>query len=337
GIGDDDLSKSRFPQIPARGHVVLAHPRLVTIVAPNDPNAAGLYAYADALASSAWWKTVGGEYGVRAITASLHVAGVQPITSDVSLDDVAAYITQSTVDQSPSATPDGRTIYLVYLPPGVNAGSSCGVGGSHHVFGSLGDVFAVVHRCKSAPPIIASHEVIEAATDPTNDGYKIAAAKPDPWNGSVWAMTDGEVGDLCEGEPTASENGFSFDRSWSNQAATAGHDPCVPAQVGPLFYAYAKHDWYAVSAGASVGVTIHGTSSSEAPWAINATIVSRHGLSTGAGFVAQLDDATIDAGGTTTLRVEAPSDAPSGTWALVHVTSQSGAVKRFWPVGFYVP
>src|SRR4029079_5699049 len=60
---------------------------------------------------------------------------------------------------------------------------------------------------------------------------------------SPWLALGGEVADLCtRGDSTATwhESGFVAQRSWSNAAAAAGQDPCVPGQHKPYFNAVAK-------------------------------------------------------------------------------------------------
>ena len=48
----------------------------------------------------------------------------------------------------------------------------------------------------------------------------------------LWAFLGGEVGDLCvsyRGDDSYTESGYVVQRSWSNKAAAASHNPCVPA------------------------------------------------------------------------------------------------------------
>ena len=88
--------------------------------------------------------------------------------------------------------------------------------------------------------VAASHEFIEAATDPL------------PWNGltasdtssytiedysSPWTMLPGEVGDHCVQEMYTESSGYMVQRVWSNTAAAAspGLDPCVPEAQGTFF------------------------------------------------------------------------------------------------------
>ena len=50
----------------------------------------------------------------------------------------------------------------------------------------------------------------------------------------------GEVGDLCAQEPGAftqfPELAYTVQRTWSNAAAMASHDPCVPALANEVYF-----------------------------------------------------------------------------------------------------
>jgi hypothetical protein len=92
--------------------------------------------------------------------------------------------------------------------------------------------------------VVTSHEVMEGLADPlssvgrpaftsTNDGF------------FEWSVTNGggEIGDMCA-RSIGGLAGFSYQppdlpyllqRTWSNSAAAAGHDPCVPTPPGAYF------------------------------------------------------------------------------------------------------
>src|SRR5262249_25427179 len=59
----------------------------------------------------------------------------------------------------------------------------------------------------------------------------------------VWAFVPGsEVGDYCEYLDVAYQRDvgpYQVQRTWSNAAAKAGHDPCVPAPDGEIYVAAA--------------------------------------------------------------------------------------------------
>ncbi|MFO0614971.1 MAG: hypothetical protein U0414_20445 [Polyangiaceae bacterium] len=86
----------------------------------------------------------------------------------------------------------------------------------------------------------ASHEYIEAATDPFP--YKDAALAQTDVQHIYWlfALGGGETADMCAQNPNAFVKFPGFDykvqRSWSNVAAKASHDPCQPALPGHVYF-----------------------------------------------------------------------------------------------------
>jgi hypothetical protein len=89
----------------------------------------------------------------------------------------------------------------------------------------------------------ASHELIEAATDPFADldpAFATVDADHIAW---AVALGGGEVGDLCAGDSASfvkfPELPYVVQRSWSNAAAAAGHDPCVPTVTKDPYFAAA--------------------------------------------------------------------------------------------------
>ena len=122
-------------------------------------------------------------------------------------------------------------------------------GASSPVPGMFHPVYAVIPRCPGPLATIdevtvaASHEIIEMATDPMPQSAP-AFSGPDV-DHLVWGNVSGgdEVGDLCnyaEG-PTSIDvrrvDGFMVQRTWSNAAAEANRDPCVPPVSAPYFIA----------------------------------------------------------------------------------------------------
>jgi hypothetical protein len=85
---------------------------------------------------------------------------------------------------------------------------------------------------------IASHEMVEAATDPLVSDDP-AWAQPDV-DHIAWSLpAGGELGDMCAGFGnvfyTPSDVPFLVQRTWSNAAAAASHDPCEPDGATPYF------------------------------------------------------------------------------------------------------
>ncbi len=106
----------RFPFLPDNGGPVLSSMTLVTIVASNDQFADSLQAFGDDLIHSAWWSTVGPDYGLGPPQASLHLTG-PAIASDMDATTVVAYIEGVIAARGPK--PNGQTMYLLYLPDGI--------------------------------------------------------------------------------------------------------------------------------------------------------------------------------------------------------------------------
>ncbi len=85
-----------------------------------------------------------------------------------------------------------------------------------------------------------SHELIEGSTDPYPLTDHPAYGQVD--NAHIFwllALGGGETSDMCAQSHTASYNdpdvGYMVQRSWSNKAAAAGKDPCVPRPREPYF------------------------------------------------------------------------------------------------------
>ena len=109
-----------------------------------------------------------------------------------------------------------------------------------------------------------SHEFIEAATDP-HVGTGTAYYMED----QLWSLEGGEVGDLCVTQDSSDEyqeSGFTVQRIWSNIAAKASHDPCVPAPAGDIYFNVApSSETFNLKVGAKK--TIQLTAFSDAPTA----------------------------------------------------------------------
>jgi hypothetical protein len=113
---------------------------------------------------------------------------------------------------------------------------------------TFGFLYAVIARCPGrlaaidAVTVAISHESVEMATDPLPLTFP-AFSGPDV-DHLVWAtVSGGEVADMCESAeaPTSIDqrfvDGFMVQRTWSNAAAEANQDPCVPPVSAPYFIA----------------------------------------------------------------------------------------------------
>lgn len=169
--------------------------------------------------------------------------------------------------------PDANTIYTYFFPPGVTIttsgtpdptdggafdagsgfGDSCtGFGGYHDnitlTTSNMDVAYAVVPRCASFGPLMgidaitgpASHEISEASSDPfpsTNPAYSTVDAAHFYWSR---VLGGGEIGDMCAQEDSSftkwPDLPYVVQREWSNAAAKAGTDPCVPVPKGDVYF-----------------------------------------------------------------------------------------------------
>ncbi len=244
-----------IPPVTYQGGNILASPRIVTITFDGDTQRGALEAFGDVITTTAWWDAVASEYCDSRGSCIGHGSGGSygriakaPSTylTDSSLSDsslqtyVAARIKDGTIP-----APETDALYMIYPPSStivdVDGAQSCQDFLAYHSMmqvtppGSTVPVelaYAVIPRCSSslhALTVIASHEMIEAATDPYP--YTSFGSRDDAWD---FLTGGGEVADRCvdgatNGQNTYEESGYLVQRSWSNAAAKASHDPCVPA------------------------------------------------------------------------------------------------------------
>jgi len=152
------------------------------------------------------------------------------------------------------ASGNDRTIYALYIPASTTV-TDPGSGMSFCIEGGLGyhdDVvvngkpitYAVTLECSSQtlPDLeeTAAHETVEAATNPYPESMTLGYQGFDS-NHLAWDLYTGfndELADACQNWQTSyfQETGnfpYWVQSSWSNEAALAGHDPCVPHPAGP--------------------------------------------------------------------------------------------------------
>jgi hypothetical protein len=243
------------------GGYVMKAPVITTITYAGDRNADKFEAFGDQVGASDYWKAVAAEYGVGPATSGPghHIRLTTTPPAEIAAAEVEGLVASKLKDLASSGwpAPTVDSLYMVYLPSttklrmfGGTTACSAGVGGYHSTTPVAGiDVpYAVMVYCArpgaseaDAMISVGSHELGEAATDPqvrTRAGWR---GFDDPfmvWE--VWNDFQNENGDACEFfrdsfivGPT--EFPFSVQRQWSNAAAKAGKDPCVPAQEASYF------------------------------------------------------------------------------------------------------
>jgi hypothetical protein len=294
------------------------------------------------------------EYGI-ATASHTHISLDAPPTGTITDVDVQTLIAERISDGTlPSSNADSEYVYAVFYPSGVDVTLPPQAGGQRVC--SLGPqaayhweaphvAYAVIPTCVFQGAIetldeveeSASHELIEAITDPfpiTAPAFALTDAN------SPWAVSGGEVADLCEGE-IETEGGFSLQRVWSNSAASADNQsPCVPF-TGTFFDASVSSDGAGpsrstpVSPGKSVSMIVEGFSTQlMPPWQLQAYVIP--GLSS---FdpSPRLSADTIGNGQNTSLTLTVPAGTASQKFAAIILSSASGSDAHAWPIVVYAP
>jgi hypothetical protein len=298
------------PQVGNLGGTVLASAKVQLIAYAEDPLAMDIQSFITELGSTTEWTTQTSQYGVGPFTQLPTI--LIPGTPPASLDDSSGNPTpfeQTLAANLTGASPawgaaDPTTEYVFLLPAGTNISSNGGgccteFLGYHYEtpVGATNVSYAVV--CDCAPvqgqnitalentTTTVSHEMVEEATD-SNPAF----ARADR-NDIVWTyVTGGEIADMCEYNldsnylPPGST--YMIQRSWSNAAATAGTNPCVPvATTAPYFNSYVAYSddigisYYgyavqttgvklAVGATRTVDVVLSSVAPTAGPWTVHA-------------------------------------------------------------------
>ena len=267
------------PQVVDLGGPVIAHPKIVPVSFPNDPLSADIDTFYAAFSSTTYWGDVTAEYAIAPAKTLAPVHVTTP--ADATIDDtqIQQWLASQLDGTHPEwPAPDADTLYALDYPPGTSitlyGATSCVGFHGYHSQASVGAMqvsYAVISRCASVPEVnvtgiqyvsaVASHEIVEALTD------SLPFTKP-AWQGpdddhQAWALAlGGELGDMCalNGEVFYKPADFPYtvQRIWSNAAAKAGKDPCVPAFTGGAPYVEAApdvHDMVAFDYQGSIGST----------------------------------------------------------------------------------
>jgi hypothetical protein len=204
------------------------------------------------------------EYGVGAATATAAVMLTETAPALIDDSDIQTWLAGK-LNGNDMAWPvaDSNTVYVLHYPAGTTITSmgpmgtekSCQAFGGYHSnitldpnHGDQNVAYAVVPRCGDfngftgvdAVTAAESHELLEASTDPYPQVEPAYASCDDAHLYWLFALGGGETGDMCAQFPGAFTefDGLPYlvQRTWSNAAAKAGHDPCVPALQGEVYF-----------------------------------------------------------------------------------------------------
>jgi hypothetical protein len=252
------------PQVVSRGGTVLQAPKVQLIAYTEDANLGDVEAMLTELSKTSTWAEQTSEYGAGPLTIlpTIQIPGTPPATLDDSTD--MSPFEQTLIANTTGGDPlwgaaDPTTIYLFVLPYGTNihANGNCCTDyyGYHYeapVSSTTSISYAIACTCNSTPGTVFSrltqlenvtttvdHELVEAATDPFP--YSSPAWSLEDVNDIVWTFaTGGELADMCEfnadSNYTPPGSTYMVQRSWSDAAAKAGTNPCVPVPTPTPFF-----------------------------------------------------------------------------------------------------
>ena len=343
-----------WPQLPDHGGHRLTPLRVVSVMAVDEPYAADLTTFGDALVHSAWLASWATEYnlattGTHVVVTGPHVAPGTSYTQAM----MNAYIMNAVQAASPAPTVNGKTVYVFYLPPGTvfddngTPDTACALVPYHVGYGMLGDGMAALNRCPAGFTsqlemfeVVAAHEIAEAASDPrpaADPAWELyveqgqTAPQASLWNQEEIASSI-ENGDECIGT-RIQDGAVEYQRIFSNLAAQQGGDPCVPALPGPFFNVSpdpATNGWIQVAAGQTLDVPLSSWSTAPTqdwiatadPFDMNSARFPAHLVSATTTSIGGVTYRTTNNGRPLTLNVTIPASATSGWWGVVKIWSQ---------------
>jgi hypothetical protein len=241
------------PQVITFGGAVLSSPKIYPVFFSNDDDTsliASLTAFSQGIGSTPYWTAATSEYGVGPATGEPAIMLTEPAPATIDDNTIQTWLAQEFATNPAFPTPDANTLIVLYYPTGttitLEGDTSCQTFGGYHNGATVGQqsvAYAVVPRCDTTletATSAGSHELVEASTD------------PNPMNNAAYLQVDdadiywelilggGEVGDMCAQFQGVFTEFPPFDytvqRIWSNKAALAGHDPCVPQPAGEVYF-----------------------------------------------------------------------------------------------------
>ncbi len=260
---------SPAPKVVNLGGPVLAAPVVVPVFWSNDQPTivAQIKDFEEKVGATDYWKATTKEYGVGVLKAAPAIDLPEPAPANITDAQIQAWLADKLNSDDPAfPVADKNTVYGLHYPKGtiITAGSgaqtqkSCEVFGGYHssitldaAHGGQRVAYMVMPRCANFNGLTGidvmtateSHELIEAATDPYPQDIPAYGTVDSAHFYWAFVLGGGETADMCAQWPGADttfpELDYVVQRSWSNKAASAGHNPCVPvhADSGPYFNA----------------------------------------------------------------------------------------------------
>jgi len=224
-------------------------PVIVPVFFANDALQADIEGVLAALPGSAYWTELQNDYQIGPLTVGKSVVVSDTPPQNAASTDVEAFVQAKLDAQDPAwPAPTASTLYFVYYPATTTLTLANGTVGcqdflGYHFFSATSPsetfLYGAQPRCPQVPALDTAtenttHELVEAVTDPFEGTYNRVDAPH-----AVWGVFPGaEIADMCGDEDlsyTLLVGSWHVSRFWSNQAASAGHDPCAPAIAAPFY------------------------------------------------------------------------------------------------------
>jgi hypothetical protein len=374
-------ARAKLPLVDYLGGPIISAAKIVTITygadgdPAADPERAFLEAFDDVITTTPWWDAVRAGYcdgstpprcvGQGSSGGHIHVADAPAAAyDDAPTGGSLRTLMQGYITNGVVPPPDPETIYVLFLPQTTTVtvdGSyvSCKAFGGYHASfdatlpegGTATVPYVVVPRCspmEASLTATVSHELIETAVDPVDPDPALGGNAYSMTTDIVWpvAGSGSEVADLCEwtngANNRATEGMYTVARSWSNLAAAAGHDPCVPAPdpatvayfiVGPV------KDALSLGVGETTTLDLDALSDGTTPdWKVVVADFSQTSGGVPGAVTATLDQSMANEGARLHLTLTLKSAIPSAHPALLMVTSTMPGARGFaapvhrWPI-----
>ncbi|MBX7101051.1 MAG: hypothetical protein K1X89_25265 [Myxococcaceae bacterium] len=329
----------RYPRVRSHGGLVQTQVHLRVAIAAGDPLAGALETFSRDIVTSAWWAQVTAEYcgpnGCIGPGAFDGTVTLPPATS-YSEDDVRALIAADLANPA-VREPDAQSNYLLFIPAGATftqpfGAPSCSGYHAYHYFLTLQSragapvrvPYSVMLRCSDSSTLrtqtfLASHELVEAATDPFMDGFVV--------DDSGWAATHGaELADVCLYSGTTTAGPHEVERVYSDRRAARGLDPCRLDSDGVDFTTVpvSGRTLIVLRPGEATTIPLRSRSLGAVPdWTLQA-------LSLDARVQLSLSSTTTNDGQDLTLTVSAAAALPATFQVPFILSSKSGGVTHAW-------
>jgi hypothetical protein len=268
-----------MPQVLNNGGPTLTSPVFQAVTFANYDLTTYVDDFVSRVGTTSYWQHAVGEYGVGIARAATPVHLSEGAAQNIDDTEIQTWLANELATNADLMPVASGAVYVLFYPFAstitFQGEESCFTMGAYHnstVVGGVNVVYAVIPECATETTTeqdrttsAASHEMIEAATDPLPLSATPAYVGTDP--GHLYypmVLGGGEVGDMCSQWPASffvpDDLPYTVQRTWSNAAAAAGRDPCQPALDGETFFNAVPVLTDTVHVGPGLGVSTMGAS-----------------------------------------------------------------------------